>query len=277
MENDSITLDLSALPFSEWPTTEAPSEATNTVITLDSILPPRELPDTIYRQSIFHRHTLQVQHQELQPRPEHHTAAWVFAMLILLSALLCIYYHLRKIKIKTLLHATIDRRALDRLIRDSNLNRTSVMLPMGMFICATLAMAVHLQAMRETGVGGYLLLSAGLMAAYILRNGLLRLLGNTFENKAAVDIYISSNYIFHLTEATLVCVLLYPLAYLPGGGNAMLVTIAVVLGIGLLMRFLRGMKLFLTLSSGPSFYLFYYLCTVEIVPALVLIKLVITQ
>ena len=32
MENDSITLDLSALPFSEWPTTEAPSVATNTVI-----------------------------------------------------------------------------------------------------------------------------------------------------------------------------------------------------------------------------------------------------
>ena len=103
MENDSITLDFSALPFSEWPTTEAPSETTNTVITLDSILPPHELPDTIYRQSIFHRHTLQVQHQELQPRPEHHTAAWVFAILILLSALLCIYYHLRKIKIKTLL------------------------------------------------------------------------------------------------------------------------------------------------------------------------------
>ena len=271
---DSTTLNLSALPFYQWETTPLPpvGEQIDVGVTLDSILPPRDMPDTLFRKSIFYRHSLQVQHQDLKPRPDGHTAPWIFSIILLLSTLLCLYYRLRKIKLKSILHATINRRALERLIRDYNLNRKFIMIPIGLLVCATLALVIYLAALQDRGLGTYLLLSIAMMVAYLLRNTLFRLLANTFENKQAMDAYIASNYIYHLVLASILAVLLYPLAYLPGGENVMLTVIAIVVGIAFTMRFLRGVKLFLTLSSGSRFYLFYYLCIIEMIPVLVLIK-----
>ena len=271
---DSTTLNLSALPFYQWEATPEPSfgEQMDVGITLDSILPPRDMPDTLFRKSIFYRHSLQVQHQDLQPRTDSHTSPWIFSILLLLSTLLCLYYKLRKIKLKSILHATINRRALDRLIRDYNLSRKFIMIPMGMLVCATLALVIYLAALQDRGLGTYLLLAIAMMVAYLLRNGLFRLLANTFENKPAMDAYIANNYIYHLVLASILAALLYPLAYLPGGENATLTVIAIVVGLTFTMRFLRGIKLFLTLSSGSRFSLFYYLCIVELIPVLVLIK-----
>ena len=273
LEHDNDTLDLTALPFWQWEFTEPNLLAEmDTGIPFDSIHRLREVPDTIYRKSLFHKHTLQVKHENLIARPDTAQPAWVFGVLLLLTSLACIYFHLRKIKFKALFNALVDLRAMDRLIRDRNLNRTTLMLPMGMLMTATMSLPLHHMAMAHTHWTGYLLFAVVASALYIVRNGLLRLLGNTFEKQQEMNQYITSNYLYHLLEATVIIALLYPFFYLPGGKTAMLYVIATFIAIAFLLRFFRSVKIFLTHSNGSSFYLFYYLCIVEIAPLLVVLK-----
>ena len=166
---------------------------------------------------------------------------------------------------------------MDRLVRNCNLNRSMLMLPMGLLLVAVLCLPIHRMAMSHTGIPGYLALAVGVGVLYILRNATLRLLGNTFDNRQGMNLYIISNYFFHLTEATVILVLLYPFYYLPGARTPMLYVIVAFIVSAFLMRFLRSIKVFLTIRNSSNFYLFYYLCTVEIIPILVIIKWFIVQ
>ena len=274
-EYTNDTLDLTTQPFWQWSTHEMPTTEVDTGIPFDSIHRPREVMDTVFRKSLFQRHTLQVQHQTMTVRPDNNEPTWIFVSLLLLTGLICIYYHLRKIKFATLLKALVDRRVMDRLVRDCNLNRTVIMLPMGLLLVATCCLPVHRIAMAQTGWVGYLLLTAGIGLLYILRNSILRLLGNTFENRQGIILYITNNYLFHLMEATVTIALLFPFFYLPGARTAMAFITGGFVAIAFLVRLFRGVKIFLTLPNSSNFYLFYYLCIVELIPILALIKWII--
>lgn len=274
-ENTSDTLYFTAQPFWQWGIQENPVAEVDTGIPFDSIHRPREVKDTVFRQSMFKKHTLQVQGNELTPRYNNSEPAWVFVSLLLLTGLIALYLHLRKIKLFSLLKALVDRRAMDRIVRDNNLNHSLTILPMGILLVAAVCLPVHRVALSGTGFWGYLLLTVGISLLYILRNGILRLLGNTFENRQGVIIYITNNYFFHLLESIVVTALLFPLFYLPDAQTTMLSILVGFLVIAFAIRFFRGIKVFLTLPNSSSFYLFYYLCIVELIPILVLIKWII--
>jgi hypothetical protein len=276
-EQNIDTIDFTAVPFWQWdsiPTTE------NTVdlgIPFDSIHRPREVADTVFRKSLFQHHSLQVQHTDTMVRTNTAEPAWIFVVLILLTSLIFVYSKLRKLKAVTLLKSLVSRRAMDHIVRDCNLNRSIIMLPMGLLLVASLCLPIRRMAMAHTGVAGYLLLTVGVSLLYMLRNSILRLLGNTFENKAGVALYMTNNYLYHLMEASVTTVILYPFFYLPGAQTAMLYTLGGFIALAFVSRFVRGVKVFLTLKNSSSFYLFYYLCIVEMIPILVIIKWFIAQ
>ena len=276
-ESNTDTLDYTALPFWMWDTMGYPQTEVDTGIPFDSIHRPREAVDTVFRTSLFQRHTLQVKHTELATRQDTAEPAWTFVALLLLTGLICLYYKLRKIKGSALVKSLFDRRAMDRTVRDCNMNRSILMLPMGLLLVAVVCMPIHRMAMASTGVVGYLLLAVGVSLLYMLRNGIFRLLGNTFENRQGVALYLTNNYLYNLAEATALVVLLFPFYYLPGAQETMLYVLGGVAAAGFVMRFGRGVKVFLTLKNRSSFYLFYYLCIVELVPILVILKWFIEQ
>lgn len=260
------------LPFWQWDYALPVYDTTDTGIPIDSIYLPHEVPDTVFRESLIAPHNLPVTHNELQSRPDISTPAWIFIALLLFSALACIIFRLRNIKMGLLLKSAIDLRAMDRLVRDCNLNRTMTMLPMGLLLVAELCLPVHQLLLPQSGIAGYLMLFVGGGLFYILRNGLLRLLGSTFDNMQGISLYITSNYLYHLIEATGAIALLVLYFYLPGGREVMTWILVIYLCIGFLTRFLRSVKVFLTHVNGPSFYLFYYLCIVETIPIIVALK-----
>ena len=265
------TLDINSLPFWQWQYSQPGNEALNTGIPFDSIHPVRELPDTVFRESIIAPHGLTVVHSGEQDRPTG-TPAWIFVTMLLITALTCLLFHLRNIKPKLLLKSAIDLRAMDRLMRDCNLNRSLTMLPMGLLLVATLCLPVQQSLWTQSGILGYLALVGAIGILYIFRNWLLRLLGNTFDNKQGIGLYIASNYLYHLIETTVAIAILFLYFYLPGGRMTMTWILVVCLCIGFLTRFLRSVKIFLTHPNGSCFYLFYYLCIVEVIPILVFLK-----
>ena len=278
--------DENAQPFYLWDTPYQQPEQTevNTGISLDSIFPMREIQPPMVRRSLFTHTTLPVTHDDLQQRTAAAPAPWIFVALVLLIALMFLYYNRNKFHISALfmaaadhramdrlVRAAADHRAMDRLVRGNNLNTTRLV-PMGLFVTVTLATSVYLMALTHNGITAWLVLAAVLFTAYILRNLVARLLGNVFDDKDAVSVCITSNYIYHLLLATALAPLLLLQAYLPWGRDIIFYIMAALTALCLIIRLIRSLQLFLTFSKSRSFYLFFYFCTVEAVPLLVLAK-----
>lgn len=242
----------------------------STGVPLDSIFQARELAPVVMRRSLFAGHTLQTSHTGLVPREHQGAASWLFVLVIVLAALTYFYVSSRKIKIGELLQSTVDRRTMDRLVRGNNLTPMRLM-SIGLLLSGMTAVAVSHLALSGMGFLGWLLATLALSAAYFIRWGLLRVLGRVFDSEEAMSAYITSSYLYHLV----LCIALVPLTllllYMPWGNMVVLVAIGVLAALLFAMRMIRGVKLFLTISSTLSFYLFYYLCTVELIPIVILI------
>ncbi len=262
-----------AQPFYLWDTPyQQPEQAeANVGIPLDSIFPPQEIQAPVVRRSLFTHTTIPATHDTLQQRPDTVLTAWVFVYLIALCGLLFLYLSRRKLRLADLLHSSVDHRAMDRLVRGNNLNGIGL-LPMGFFAIASLSLMVYLKAMTHTGFYTCLLAVVVLMTLYLIRNAVIHFLGNVFEDTDATSAYITSNYVYHLLLAVGLVPLLFLVGYMPWGQNAAFYTAAGLTALCLVLRLFRGLKLFLTLSKSHSFYLFYYLCTVELIPLLVVAK-----
>lgn len=268
---------ITALPFFQWDTTTVDTvyeiHDVDLGIPLDSIFPYIERPEPQMRQTLFTHHDMAVQHDQPIARHNDTVPEWTFGLLISLTVLTFVYYNSHKIRFGELLKSTIDHHATDRLVRSCNMGRPMTLSPICFLLTAVLAVAGYQSAMTHTGPVGYLLLTAGLAAGYLLRNGVIRMLGNIFGNQDAVSSYIVSNYLYHLVLTTALIPLLFLFIYMPWGNETMLYIIVALVAMSFIMRISRGIKVFLTSSRDYSFYLFYYLCTVEIVPILILIKL----
>ena len=272
------TLDLTAQPFYQWdtfvPVVEEPDLGVYQGM-MDSIFVEQDTAVQQYRPSLFREHTLVPHDTGLLARTDNSAPAWTFFFLVLLAGLLCLYYRIHKITVGGLLRSIVDSRAMDRMLRDSNMTRTMQMVPMGLLMIASLALPMAYFAIRMP-LGNYLLLSAAVMLAYLLRNLLIRLLGIIFDDSAAVQSYITSNYLYHLVLASVTIPMLFLFFYLPGGNHVVLDILAGLIVLEFVVRLVRGLRLYLTQSFNSHFYLFYYLCIVEIIPFIVLIKQIIT-
>lgn len=260
-------------PFYLWEShyQQLSQDGMNTGIPFDFIFPPREVQAPVVRKSLFTHTTLPVKHDTLQERTSTVQPAWLFALLIVLCGLLFLYFSRLKLRIPALVQSTVDHRAMERLVRGNNLV-TARLLPMGLFAIATLSTSIYLMAMAHVGITAWLLLTAGLIVAYMLRNQLIRLLGNIFEDSEATTAYITSNYMYHISLAICLTPLLFLQAYAPWSGDTVFYIVAALTLLCLTMRLIRGLKLFLTLTNSSSFYLFYYLCIVEIIPIILLVN-----
>ena len=274
---DTIHIDTAALPFYQLsePYEQPVVDEVNVGIPLDSIFRPCDAADTVYRPTLFTGHKLAPQHSGLQQRTPAAMPAWIFIVIVGLCAMLCIYYRLHKLKLSEMLKSTVDGSSPDRLMRGSV--QGVAYLPTPFMLSASLGMAIWITAMQSTGPLGYFLLMLALTAAYMLRNGALVALAAVFDQQQAMDNYIISNYVYHLLLATLATPMLFVLAYIPGASTAALIAIGGLTALEFIMRFLNGAKLFLTKTKNFSFFLFYYLCTVEMIPLLVALKWIISQ
>ena len=271
---DTIPLpdSIAPLPFYQvdeaYVTTEVAE--VNTGIPIDSIFTHSHSTDTVYRTTLFTGHRLEPQHTELQAREQTGQAIWVFPVLVALCALICIYYRNHKLHLKEMLKSIVDGNTLDKTVR--NTVHGIAFLPIVLLLAGTLAMAIWGIAMSRTGIAGYLQLTLAIAAAYMLRNGVLTALGTIFDRSQSMSAYITCNYGYHLLLASLLAPLLFAQAYIPGAANTVTFIIGGIVILIFILRFLKGAKLFLTISKGFSFFLFYYLCTVEMLPFLVMAK-----
>lgn len=247
----------------------------------DSLFPYAEpVPPTI-RKSLFTHHQLAVQNSHEITIQRQGTPGWLFGFVIFSIFLIGIYLHSKQLKIVTLLQSAINTRALDRMLRDTNLTHATDQAPIALMMLVPVSLVCYYFFFPHnisTGldVAHYLLLFLGCCAIYYTRNGIFRFIGNAFDNQESMHMYLSNSYLFHILYTIVAAAFAFFVFYTDNVGKIFFYILAGVIGFLFIVRLFRGMQIILTLSKSQKFYLFYYLCILEIVPIIIITKAVIS-
>lgn len=251
--------------------------AEQTTCAYDSIFDVQGQAEPVLHKSLFTHHLMPVKSNHEIAIEHQGTSGWFFGCIIISIFLLCSFLHRKQIKLIDLLQASIDHRALDRLLRDTNLTHSVDQMPIALIVLIPIALVGYYSFLPRHSILwldllNYLLVLLGCYAIYFTRNGIIRFLGHAFNNDESVHIYISSNYVFHILYGIAATILAFFVCYTGTVGQTFLYILLGILGLLLLARFFRGMLIILTQSKTSKLYLFYYLCIFEIVPILIVAK-----
>jgi hypothetical protein len=244
----------------------------------DSVFAPYSELSVRHRESMFVTNTHSRQTTQPYVRSVSASTDWIFVTVISLLALVSVYVNNQKFRLKDIFQSLFDLRVLDRVFRESNI-RTVSLLPMVGIYLASISMVV----LKTTQYYGgfvvpfppYILFFttlAALISFLIVKNGFVRLLGSIFEDRATTMLYIANNNLFYFVGGLVITPLLLLLFFFHPAEIATLKVVFVLVAIIFIIRFVRGMQLILTSSKTSKLYLFYYLCIFEIVPVLIIVK-----
>ena len=234
----------------------------------------------VYRPSIFAHHSLQPTHSELLPRQLPQSDAHVTISAAVLFVLMCIYYKVHDFGLYKVLASFSSQRSFDSLQRESNLTRRSSLTPCMILFAVTVA--VYFIALRfflqmpSLGVAEWQLLlavAAASVMVFSLRNIAIGMLGRIFGGEDAVERYIIRGYLTQLLVASILLPLIFLLCFSSLSGPTCAVIISVPLALGFIYNLFNALRIFFLVPKVTNLFLFYYLCILEVVPILVIIKL----
>lgn len=207
---------------------------------------------------------------------------WLTGMFLLCLIILTWIRYEGDKRISQLFKSIFARHNLNQLLRDGDIVHERIT-PGLMFVylisSATLLMTLiapyNIQVPGATS--SFLLFSflAGIiLILWLMKLMAIRLSGKVFRTKAESDEYLITNIIFN-TGAGLVA---FPFVF---AGHYADNEISIYIGgsvfiLGMLLRFVRSIFVGLSAQSFPVVYLFLYLCTLEILPLLVIYKVLVS-
>ena len=247
----------------------------------DSIFTPLAQAEPVVRKSLFTHHQLEVKHNHEMEIHHQGVSGWYFGFIALSIFMICTYLRTKQIGLLTLLQSAIDHRALGRMLRETNLTHAPDQAPIALLMLLPVTLVGYFFFFSHPeniwyDILHYLLLYVASIVIYFTRNGIFRFIGNAFNNIESIHIYLSSNYIYHLLYAIAASALAFFVCYTDRVGPIFFYILAGVIALLFTIRLIRGLKLILTFSKTPKVYLFYYLCILEIVPIIIIIKVVIS-
>jgi hypothetical protein len=228
--------------------------------------------------SVFEKHNLAPKHSGPMPinRPESDWITIVFLVCLIIFAWIQTSYSKRIIQI---FRAVAQPHNINQLEREGNLFRERITLGLGFIYYAIVSIFVFqifgefravpegLNTLTFTGI-----IFSGLLIYQLLKSALVYATGLIFGTVESARQYQLNILIFN----HIIGILLFPVSILAFYWNNTLLLIAgiVIVSLLLLYRLFRGVLTGLNNKGYNLFYLFLYLCTLEILPMLLLFKLI---
>lgn len=271
-------LQIDTLPPFAAPVDTA-GDSLTTVCAYDTLFTPMGPVEPTLHRSLFTHHMLPVQTGFETTIQHQGSPGWFLIVIVLSMALISIFLHSKQIHLTDLLYSAVDHRAMDRMLRDANLTHKVDQAAIAPLMLIPLSLVCFYSFLPQqnntwTNILQYVVILGACIGVYYARNGIIRFIGNAFENTESVHTYLSSNYIYHLLYGIAATAIAFFVFYTDRVGQTFLYILFGIIALLFLMRFLRGMQLILTLSKTQKFYLFYYLCILEIVPIIIAAKVV---
>ncbi len=235
-------------------------------------------PQPVYITSIFPNHKLQPAdfHINLAQKPE---SDWMLAILVVCFILLAwvrVFYPKR---VQQIFRAPFSKRFINQLTRDGNLFGERFTIAMGIIYILTQSLFLYLIndrvfALSYRGLPGisiYLLIAVLTVGFMSVKVTLVMFLGTIFKTRETTGNYLLNILIFSLLSGPVLLAFLVFIIYLQSPIPIYFCTAVLVLL--MTFRFLRGFFIGMALGKFSYLFLFVYLCSLEILPLVVLIKI----
>ncbi len=231
--------------------------------------------------NFFSGHELKVIHKNPQPLNKT-TPDWIFPLLVVVVAAfawLRAFYNKYFIQIVT---AFFNNNLTNQIVRDENIlvQRASILLNMVFSLVAALFLyfvSVHFNwslGGMSFGLSRYIFFALAVSAVYTFKFLILKICGYLFHLDKEMATYIFNIFLVNNVVGTLLIPVVLFLAFSTMVSTALLITISVFLiAGGFLYRIARGLSAGISSPVFSPYYLFLYLCALEIAPLIVLIKI----
>jgi hypothetical protein len=210
---------------------------------------------------------------------EHNLSSWYFVFLLsMFSAYAITRMYLGNILVNTM-YATIRYNSAIKVINDnSQLQKQIDQVLFGFyFLLAAFFLMILMQRYNyhPYGLEGFKLFvfnAALLMLILITRSAVLHILGAIFDQRKIFNEYLNHVYFYNQFSGILLLPMTFLMIYTKGIFNDIIVFLTIFLLVAIfIIRIIRGV-VFSSKHSVLNFYLFLYLCALEIVPLLLLLK-----
>ncbi|MBV2245750.1 MAG: DUF4271 domain-containing protein [Lentimicrobium sp.] len=244
------------------------------------ILPEPVLEDTVViRPSLLQTH----QPKPVDMKPVEHQASqydFITLALVLILVLLAWGRHFFSRRLRQIFKAFYAPHHVNQLVRDGNLIRERIMPGLAIiYILATASFAfglinrfISIPVPEIDAVWIFAFLVSAITIIWISKNLLVSFTGSLFRVAHFASEFILTNIVFNIVTGLIVFPVVFSWFYT---GEATL--LYVIAGIYIIIYSYRFLRLFLVGLKVQSFsvvYLFLYLCTLEILPVLILAKLI---
>lgn len=248
--------------------------------TPDTTYPQQSIvwPSKTYTTSLFKGHKLNKGIQANNLREQQPTD-WITGVLIAFFLILAWTQVLYGKRLKQIFLAPYAIRFLSQLTREGNLFKERITVALGaIYLFSIPLLILQLNTILLKGSKNDLdqlklfLASTALLAIYwLIKISLIRFLGFVFNTKTTTREYLLNILIFSLITGIILVPLLVVINYTQS--PIVLVFTFCIIALLFLYRLVKGFFIGVTLTKFSYLFLFVYLCTLEILPLLVIIKL----
>ncbi len=208
---------------------------------------------------------------------DHNIENWIFILIICLLAILSFGLFFHKKKFELVLQASIIQRHTNQLIRESNplSERISLILLLiylfsfSLFIYYGLLIFTNVEVILS-GLLLYTVIFSVVFISWLLKTILIKISGILFNTQQQATQHIISNFLLNISTGLIYLIIDIPMIY---SQPLIMIYVGVLLIIiTFVLKVYRGFQIGLNFTKFSKFHLFLYLCTLEILPVIVIVK-----
>lgn len=246
------------------------------------IIQKKSLNTEEYKKSIFTGHELKVAEKQVNKSVDYGNN-WILGIIVFCFVLFAISRVAYPRRLGQIFKAFISPRSVNQLSREGNISNEGlsfmlsgvffISLAVFIFECITLFIPSFFYGKANYLIFCYILF--GSLLFYIIKKQIIRIIGYIFQTKQETRDYLLNTLVFNMIAGIYIMPVSFLIFYLPvEWSHGLMIFSFVFLGILILYRIIRSFLIGITLSKFSVFYLFLYLCIVEILPILIILKIV---
>ena len=237
--------------------------------------------DLTYTKSIFSPHLLSLKNREPKPKIVNHEN-WLFIIFVLVIFLIGILRVFYQKKFTLFLNAFISKRFSNQIIREENAltQSTSVVLSIIFFISISLFLFLASRFYHKTIAGSsewqkFGIILVGCVIFYFFKLIANKTIGTLFKAYKEIEEYIFNQFLVIQVLGILLTILCILLSYSMIFNKEIIILMGlIILVLGFVVRMIKSFSI-VNLNTYSPVYIFLYLCTLEILPLIIIIKLII--
>lgn len=206
---------------------------------------------------------------------------WLTGLFVLCLIILTWVKYESERRVTQIFKAVFARHNMNQLLRDGDIIHERItpgLMFLSLISISSLAflLTVHFNVnipLTENSFLIFSILASAIFILWMLKLVAIRISGVIFRTRAESNEYLITNLIYNVT-AGMVAFPFVLIGHYAENQTSIIIAIA-ILALGIIARFIRSIFVGLTAQSFSVVYIFLYLCTLEILPILVLYKLLI--